>query len=87
MKQVLIFTGIALATLAANAKKDCTTEPKSKWMSEGDFKKKVESEGYKISKFKTPGTCYEIYGTNKEGKKVEIYFNPVDASVVKSEIE
>jgi hypothetical protein len=41
-------------------------------------------EGYIISKFKQPGTCYEIYGTNKEGKKVEIYFNPVDSSIVKS---
>jgi hypothetical protein len=49
-----------------------------------DFKKKVEGEmGYKISKFKTPGTCYEIYGKDKEGKKVELYFNPVDATIVK----
>jgi hypothetical protein len=43
--------------------------------------------GYKINKFKQPGTCYEIYGTNKEGKKVEVYFNPVDASIVKEEID
>jgi hypothetical protein len=69
--------------ITAQAKKDCTTEPKSKWMSEADFKKKVETEGYKISKFKQPGTCYEIYGTNKDGKKVEIYFDPVDGSIVK----
>jgi hypothetical protein len=39
-------------------------------MNEVDFKKKVESEGYEISKFKTPGTCYEIYG-EKDKKKVE----------------
>lgn len=72
---------------SAYAKKDCTNEPKEKWMSEADFMKKAEADGYKIRKFKTPGTCYEIYGTNKEGQKVEIYFNPVDASIVKSEIE
>lgn len=68
----------------ALAKKDCTNEPKSKWMSEEAFKKKVTEEGYQIRKFKQPGTCYEIYGTDKEGKKVEVYFNPVDGSVVKS---
>jgi len=68
---------------AAHAKKNCTDEPKEKWMSEAAFKKKVEAEGFKIKKFKTPGTCYEIYGTNKDGKKVEIYFNPVDGSVAK----
>ena len=61
-----------------------TNGPKEKWMTEEDFKKKAEAEGYKITKFKQPGSCYEIYGTDKAGKKVEIYFNPVDGSIVKS---
>lgn len=83
MKQLVI--GLALLGVASSAyaKKDCTNEPKEKWMQEAEFKKKVEAEGYKITKFKQPGTCYEIYGTNKDGKKVEIYFNPVDGSIVK----
>lgn len=67
----------------ALAKKSCTEEPQEKWMSVDAFKKKVTEEGYKIRKFKQPGTCYEIYGTDKDGNKVEIYFNPVDGSVVK----
>lgn len=84
MKQFLMII-LAIATYqSAYATKDCTDQPKDKWMSEDAFKKKVESEGYKIRKFKTPGSCYEIYGTNKEGKNVEIYFNPVDGSIVKS---
>jgi hypothetical protein len=83
MKHLILGLALVGATTSAYAKKDCTNEPKEKWMQEADFKKKVESEGYKISKFKQPGTCYEIYGTNKEGKKVEIYFNPVDGSIVK----
>ncbi|MFM6928358.1 MAG: PepSY domain-containing protein [Bdellovibrio sp.] len=83
MKHLILGLALIGATLPAHAKKDCTNEPKNKWMQEADFKKKVESEGYKISKFKQPGTCYEIYGTNKDGKKVEIYFNPVDGSIVK----
>lgn len=81
----LLFTGvILLAGLSAQAKKTCTDQPKDKWMSEADFKKKVEGEGYKIRKFKQPGSCYEIYGQDKDGKDVEIYFNPVDGSIVKS---
>lgn len=83
MKQLMMVLALLGAASTVQAKKDCTTEPKSKWMSEADFKKKVEAEGYKIAKFKQPGTCYEIYGTNKDGKKVEIYFNPVDGSIVK----
>lgn len=85
MKHHILVLLIALTGLTANAKKNCTNEPKDKWMSEDEFKKKVEGLGYKINKFKQPGTCYEIYGTNKEGKKIEVYFNPVDASVVKEE--
>ncbi len=83
---LIIATFIALAG-TAHAKKSCTEEPKSKWMSEEVFKKKLDEQGYKIRKFKQPGTCFEIYGTNKDGKNVETYFNPVDGSVVKEEIE
>lgn len=82
MKQLLSIAIVLAFAGIAQAKKNCTDQPKDKWMSEADFKTKVEAEGYKISKFKQPGTCYEIYGTNKEGKKVEIYFNPVDATPV-----
>nr|BFD57991.1 PepSY domain-containing protein [Bdellovibrio sp. CKG001]BFD61419.1 PepSY domain-containing protein [Bdellovibrio sp. HM001]BFD65088.1 PepSY domain-containing protein [Bdellovibrio sp. HAGR004] len=84
MKHLILTLLLVSAASSAYAKKECTTEPKEKWMTEEAFKKKVEAEGYKISKFKQPGTCYEIYGTNKDGKKVEIYFNPVDGSIVKS---
>ena len=83
MKNLFLVVLVLLAGVA-EAKKSCTTEPKEKWMSEEAFKAKIEAEGYTIKKFKQPGTCYEIYGTDKEGKKVEIYFNPVDGSIVKA---
>lgn len=87
MRQTMLILVIALSSLMAHAKKSCTDQPKDKWMSEVEFKTKVEGFGYKINKFKQPGTCYEIYGMNKEGKKVEVYFNPVDATVVKVEMD
>lgn len=86
LKFLLTLTLLSLSTQVM-AKKNCTNEPKDMWMSEADFKAKVEKDGYKITKFKQPGTCYEIYGTNSKGQKVEIYFNPVTLDIVKSEIE
>lgn len=84
MKILTILTALPLLLSApAFAKKNCTEEPKSKWMTEEAFKKKVTDEGYKIRKFKQPGSCYEIYGTDKEGNDVEIYFNPVGGSIAK----
>ena len=87
MRVLTIVTALFMMAGVAQAKKSCTDQPKEKWLKEDDFKKRLEKEGYKIRKFKQPGTCYEIYGTDKDGKKVEIYFNPVDGSVVKSEVE
>lgn len=72
-----------LASALAHAAKNCTEEPQNKWMSVEAFKKQKEAEGYKIRQFKQPGSCYEIYGTDKKGDDVEIYFNPVDGSIVK----
>jgi hypothetical protein len=61
----------------------CTTEPKAKWMSEADMKVKIATGGYKYSVFKvTTGNCYEIYGRDKAGKRIEIYFHPITGNVV-----
>lgn len=87
MKKLILIMGLVLMSGLAHAKKNCTDQPKEKWMKQEDFKKRLEGEGYKIRKFKQPGTCYEIYGTNKDGKNVEIYFNPVNGSIVKEEIK
>lgn len=80
---VMAMGTIFMTSALAHAAKNCTSEPKEKWMSVEAFKKQKEDEGYKIRKFKEPGNCYEIYGTDKDGKNVEIYFNPVDGSIVK----
>ncbi|SAK42732.1 hypothetical protein AWB79_00623 [Caballeronia hypogeia] len=72
---------------AAFAKADCTAHPKSEWMKESDAKAQLESQGYKIRKFKVDGNCYEIYGHDKDGKKVEIYYDTKTLAVVKSEVE
>ncbi len=79
----IMLSGMLLTSGPAQAAKNCTFEPKNKWMRVEDFKKQKEAEGYKIRKFKQPGSCYEIYGTDKDGNDVEIYFNPVDGSIVK----
>jgi hypothetical protein len=83
MWKIALLTALAMGGMMAHAKKDCTDQPKEKWMKEEDFKKKMEAEGYKIRKFKQSGNCYEIYGTNSQGQDVEIYFDPVDGKIKK----
>lgn len=81
--KALLAVFVLLVGSVSFAGPNCTNEAKDKWMSEGKMKEMILSQGYKIKKFKVSGNCYEIYGWDKEGKKVEIYYNPVDGSVVK----
>lgn len=78
--------GIAVALVfissAAVAGPSCTKESKQKWMSEADMKAKIATLGYKYKVFKvTDGNCYEIYGHDKTGKRVEVYFHPVTGEI------
>lgn len=82
-----IIGGLGLSLVladAASAAKKCTSEPRARWMGVDEFKRQKQAEGYTIRKFKQPGTCYEIYGKDRDGNDVEIYFNPVDGSIVQS---
>ena len=73
---------LALSSAAALAGPACNA-PEETWMKEADFKAKIESQGYTIKTFKvSKGKCYEIYGLDKDGKKVEIYFDPKTAQIL-----
>ncbi|VTU40747.1 hypothetical protein H4CHR_05475 [Variovorax sp. PBS-H4] len=90
MKRVIFAAVVgfcAVVTVPAFAKANCKAYPKAEWMKEAEAKSKIEAQGYTISKFKVDGNCYEIYGRNKAGKKVEIYYDAKTLEPVKSEIE
>jgi hypothetical protein len=79
-----IVSAVVLTLLAGSAIAGPTCkQPKDQWMKEADFKAQVEKQGYDIKTFKiSKGQCYEIYGHDKSGKKVEIYFDPVTAVIL-----
>jgi hypothetical protein len=89
MKLITILALAAVATLPsiALASPSCTSDPKSNWMSEDAMKAKIDVLGYKVKIFQVTGSCYEIYGKNRDGKRAEVYFNPVSGDIVKSEID
>ena len=83
----LLIALLSFAPLAAMAGADCKVHPKEEWAPEATLKQALADEGYTIKKFKVDGNCYEIYGKNKEGKKVEIYFDTKTLEIVKAEVE
>lgn len=73
---------LCLGASAAVAGPTCNV-PKEKWMKEADFKAQLEKQGYQIKTFKVSrGQCYEIYGFDKGGQRVEIYFDPATGAVL-----
>ncbi len=76
MNKLIVAATLSLIATSTFAGPACQV-PEEKWMKESDFKTMVTAQGYQIKTFKvSKGKCYEIYGFDKDGKKVEIYFDP-----------
>jgi len=83
MRAVLAFALLLLSS-AALAGPQCTTEPAEKWLPEDAIRQTASAMAHTILVFKkTDGNCYEIYGKNSAGKRIEIYFNPVTGDIVR----
>jgi hypothetical protein len=78
---------LSLVSLPAMASADCPVYPKAEWAAEETLKTALKEEGYSIKKFKLDGNCYEMYGKNKAGKKVELYFDTKTLAIIKAEVE
>ncbi|RXU68181.1 PepSY domain-containing protein [Pseudomonas protegens] len=87
MRNILLLS-LVLASPLAIAGPQCTTAERSQWQDPQAFQDQLKAQGYQISKFKvTDGNCYEIYGFDKDQRKVEIYHDPVTGKAVKTEIK
>lgn len=83
--RILLAIVLAAIALPALAGPRCTEEPQSKWLTKSEMMQRIEKMGHRFSVFKTTaGNCYEIYGRDKSGNRIEIYFDPVTGKVVKS---
>jgi hypothetical protein len=86
MKSITIASAFALALMSgtAMASSDKCNEPSDKWMSMDEARAKVTAMGYDVRKVEVDDGCYEAYGI-KNGRKYEVYINPVTAEIVELE--
>ena len=61
----------------ATGKMTCNAGPQSKWKSQTALQASLKKQGWKVRKSKVDGGCYEVYGTDPQGNRVEAYFHPV----------
>ena len=76
MNRMIAFAGVALMmTAPAMAAGTCTTAPQAQWQSKATLTKQLNAKGLNVRQIKTENGCYEVYATNKAGKRVNIAFN------------
>ncbi|WP_299984345.1 PepSY domain-containing protein [uncultured Ruegeria sp.] len=55
----------------------CEATDKSDWLTEDQLTERLEANGWSVRFMKEDGGCWEVYGTNPDGQRVEGYFHPV----------
>ena len=88
MKYKVAASILILSSQLTFAGPQCSKEQTDQWLSEEDMKSKIADMGYTFDQFKiSRGKCYEIYGHNQQGSKVEVYFDPISGEIVEEEID
>ncbi|MDQ7778068.1 MAG: PepSY domain-containing protein [Paracoccus aminovorans] len=78
----LLFSAVmALFALPAVAETRCAV-PQDQWRPVEALKAELTARGWTISNVKTEDGCYEVYGKDETGKRVEIFFDPASFQAV-----
>ena len=74
-----VLNALAVLALAAAgpalAAGNCSTAPKSKWQAKSALESQLQAEGYNVRQIKIEVGCYEVYATDKDGKRANMAFN------------
>lgn len=82
---IVAATALLIGTTAF-AGTQCADAPQSDSIGQADMLQTLVDAGYTIERFQlTDGNCYKMHGWDKEGKRVKLYTDPADGSVVKME--
>ena len=76
MKTLFTITGLAVVLAGpAFAAGKCSTAPKDQWQSKSTLESKLAADGFKVRQIKVESGCYEVYATDKDGKRANMAFN------------
>lgn len=87
MKKLVLAAAVAATTLTAFAPlsiahaddrddRRCGNVQLDKWMSEAQMRDRATGLGIEVRDIDIDDGCYEVSGRNKDGRRVEVKFNP-----------
>ncbi|MCS6778284.1 MAG: PepSY domain-containing protein [Geminicoccaceae bacterium] len=85
MRLVPLLAGAVLvfASAAAAAADICPSVAKERWLSKEAIAAKARELGYQVRIVQEEHGCWEVKGLDAKGARVEVYFHPATAEVVK----
>lgn len=83
MRKFLFVGSTLLIASPALAADICTDHPKEQWMTQEQITALAAGQGYEVKAVKEEDGCWEVKG-NKDGARVEAYFDPVTGDLVKT---
>jgi hypothetical protein len=60
----------------AHGNVQCPKQPKETWRPQMELQSKLVAEGWRVRQVKTMNDCYEVYGFDGKGARVEAFFDP-----------
>jgi hypothetical protein len=73
-------TALSLACItsayAGTHAEKCDSGPKQEWKPQAELERKLTDQGWKVKRVKIENGCYEVYGIDGKGTKVEVFFDP-----------
>src|SRR5271167_550339 len=76
MKQAFyLIVAVVFTSGSALAAGKCSTAPQSKWQPQPRLEAQLLSDGFKVRQIKVERGCYEVYATDKDGKRINMAFN------------
>lgn len=74
-----LLAGSSGLTLASDY---CTMAPSNEWRGREDARTAAIALGYEVTDLKVEDNCFVLY-SSKDGKKLEVYMDPVNLTVVR----
>ena len=82
LRRCLMTLSLGLAALPAWADDDCNA-PMDRWQSREEVRQMAAGQGWQIQRLKIDDGCYEIRGTDAQGRSFKAKIDPETLKVVK----
>ena len=71
-----LYAGAASAQIVDHDAVRCDPVPKEEMRPQMELQRKLVGEGWKVQQVKNFQGCYEVYGFDEKGQRVEAFFHP-----------